>query len=48
MGTRKQLKGELMEDNFRLLNNSLKNIEVILYDELLSNLKNFLKRIKKD
>ncbi len=47
-GTRKQLKGELMEDNFRLLNNSLKNIEVILYDELLSNLKNFLKRIKKD
>ena len=47
-GERKQLKGELMEDNFRLLNNSLKNIEIILYDELLSNLKNFLKRIKKD
>lgn len=47
-GERKQLKGEPMEDNFRLLNNSLKNVEVILYDELLSNLKIFLRRIKKD
>jgi hypothetical protein len=47
-GERKQLKNEIMEDNFRLLNNSMKNVEVILYDELLDNLKNFVKRLKKD
>jgi len=46
-GTRKQLQDELMENNFRLLNNSMKNIEVILYDELFNNLKNFLKRLRK-
>lgn len=46
-GTSKQFKGnEVMEDNFRLLNRSLKNVEIILYDELLSNLKIFLDRIK--
>jgi hypothetical protein len=47
-GERKQLQGEIMEDNFRLLNNSLKNVEIILYDELLTNLKRFLKRLKKN
>ncbi len=48
-GTRAQLKGsEIIEDNLRLLNNSLKNIEVILYDELLANLKNFLARLRKE
>ena len=46
-GERQQLKGEVMEDNFRLLNNSLKNVEIILYDELLTNLRHFLKRLKK-
>jgi hypothetical protein len=46
-GQRKQLTGEVMEDNFRLLNSSLKNVEIVLYDELLDNLKNFLKRLKK-
>jgi len=46
-GKRDQLKDEIMEDNFRLLNNSLKNIDIILYDELLNNLKNFLKRLRR-
>ncbi len=45
-GRRSQLEGEIMEDNFRLLNNALKNVEVILYDELLDNLRTFLKRLK--
>jgi hypothetical protein len=49
-GTRKQLEdknnGEILEMNFRLLNNSLKNVEVILYDDLLNNLKRFLERLK--
>ena len=45
-GTRSQLQGEMMEDNFRLLNNSLKNLSVILFDELLDNLKNFLSKLK--
>lgn len=44
-GTRTQLKDEIMEDNFRLLNNSLKNLSIILFDELLDNLKNFLGKI---
>ncbi len=46
-GTKKQLQGEIMEDNFRLLNKSMSNIEIILYDEFLNNLKNLLKRLKK-
>lgn len=46
-GQREQLKDEIMEDNFRLLNKALKNVEIILYDELLDNLKNFLSRLKK-
>ena len=45
-GTRSQLKDETMEDNFRLLNNSLKNLSIILFDELLNNLKNFLSKLK--
>lgn len=43
---RGQLKGEIMENNFRILNNSLKNIEIILYDDILNNLKSFLKKVK--
>jgi len=46
-GQRKQLKNQIMDENFRLLNNALKNVEVILYDDLLNNLKNFFKRLKK-
>lgn len=45
-GTRKQLNGEAIEDNFRLLNRALKNVEVVLYDELFDNLKNFLAKLK--
>jgi hypothetical protein len=45
-GQRSQLQGEIMEDNFRLLNSGLKNLEIILYDELLDNLRTFLKRLK--
>ena len=45
-GQRSQLQGEIMEGNFRLLNSGLKNVEVILYDELLDNLRSFLKRLK--
>jgi Fe-S cluster biosynthesis and repair protein YggX len=48
-GTSKQFKkDEVIEDNFRLLNQSLKNVEIILYDELLSNLQIFLDRLKSD
>jgi hypothetical protein len=46
-GTREQLKNKAMKDNFRLLNNALKNVEIILYDDLLLNLKNLLGRLKK-
>jgi len=35
-----------MEDNFRILNRALTNVEIILYDELLDNVKNFLKRLR--
>lgn len=36
-----------VQNGFRLLNESLKNISVVFYDELISNLKSFLSRIKK-
>lgn len=45
-GTRNQLKGEKMEDDFRILNESMKNIEVILFDDILNNLKSLFERIK--
>lgn len=45
-GHSNQLDNVTKEENFRLLNTSLKNIEVILYDDLLSSLKNFLNRLK--
>jgi hypothetical protein len=47
-GHREQLTNETMEDNFRLLNNAFKNVEIILYDELLDNVKNFLRRLRKE
>jgi len=46
-GNHGQLKGEIMEDNFRLLNNSIKDIQIVLYDELLGQLKNLKERLKK-
>jgi hypothetical protein len=47
-GSRSQLTDEIMEDNFRLLNNALKNLTIILFDELFNNLKNFLAKLKND
>lgn len=41
-----QLDNITKEENFRLLNTSLKNVEIIMYDELLTSLKNFLSRLK--
>ena len=46
-GHREQLTNETTEDNFRILNRALKNVEIVLYDELLDNVKNFLKRLRK-
>lgn len=45
-GTSSQVQGKAKEDDFKLLNGSFKNIEIILYDDFLKNLKNLLKRIK--
>lgn len=44
-GVRSQLKNDKMSDDFRILNDSLKNIDVIFYDDLLSNLKTFVERV---
>lgn len=40
MGTRAQLPDEKRQEDFRILRESLKNIEVVLYDELLERLEN--------
>lgn len=39
-----------MIDDFRILNESLKNIDILFYDDLVENLETFVKRIgdKKD
>lgn len=47
VGNSKQLLNQKMNDDFRLLASSLKNVDVILYDEFLSNLENLLSRLKK-
>jgi hypothetical protein len=44
-GTREQLKPSKMLDDFRILNESLKNIDVIFYDDLLKNLETFVERV---
>ncbi|PKN69064.1 MAG: hypothetical protein CVU54_12195 [Deltaproteobacteria bacterium HGW-Deltaproteobacteria-12] len=44
-GTRDQLKKGKMLDDFRILSGALKNIDIILYDDLLSNLESFIRRI---
>ena len=43
-GTRAQLKTEKMQEDFRVLNDSLKNIDIIFYDDLLENIKAMLSR----
>jgi len=45
-GIRNQLKDRKMEDDFKILSNSMKNIEVILFDDILNNLKSFFERIQ--
>ncbi len=44
-GTRSQLKSPKMLDDFRILVQSLTNLDVILYDDLKSNLEAFINRI---
>ena len=44
-GLRSQLSTTRMADDFRILDESLKNIDIILYDDLLSNLEGFAQRI---
>lgn len=44
-GCREQLKNAKMTDDFRILNDSLKNVDVLLYDDLLINLKSFVNRL---
>ena len=43
----KTLTNVFISDNFRILNQSMKNIEVLFYDELINNLRTLLKRLKK-
>lgn len=45
-GTRRQLKGTKMIDDFRILSESLKNLDIVLYDDLLTNLEAFVKRLQ--
>lgn len=46
VGNSKQLENSKMNDDFRLLSASLKNVDIILYDELLAGLENLLGRLK--
>lgn len=43
-GTRSQLASPKMADDFRILSESLKNIDVILYDDLLASLEAFVQK----
>ena len=44
-GKRSDLKDETMQEDFRILNDSLKNIDIICFDDLLDNLKALLDRL---
>lgn len=44
-GTRNQLSSAKMLDDFRILSEALKNIDIILYDDLLKNLESFVDKI---
>lgn len=44
-GTRDQLTGPKMLDDFRILSESHKNIDIILYDDLLNNLESFVDKM---
>lgn len=45
VGNSTQLENKKMEDDYRLLSGSLKNVDVILYDDLLDNLRNLVNRL---
>ncbi len=45
-GTSSQLTERAKKDDYQLLNRSLKNVEVILYDDFLKSLRNLLKRLQ--
>lgn len=47
-GTRGQLTSSKMSDDFRILGDSLKNTDIILYDDLLNNLEAFVWRLRSD
>ncbi len=44
-GKRDQLLNQKMIDDFRILNEALKNVDIIFYDDLVENLETFVKRI---
>jgi hypothetical protein len=44
-GSRAQLKNAKMQDDFRILNESLKSVDVLMYDELLQNLESFVQKL---
>jgi len=46
-GTRAQLTSPKMQDDFRIMSESMKNIDVILYDDLLAGLEAFLQKLTK-
>ena len=46
IGQSSQLSSRKMEDDFRLLSGALKNTDVVMYDELLNNLKNTIARLR--
>ncbi len=45
VGNSEQFETKKMEDDYRLLASSLKDVDIILYDELLENLKNLTERL---
>lgn len=47
-GSRTQLKNEEMQEDFRVLNDSLKNVDVICFDDLLDNLTSLQERLSTD
>lgn len=46
VGKRSDIKNARMQNDFRILNDSLKNIDIILYDDLVSNLETFLEKLR--
>lgn len=47
-GTRAQLKTSKMQDDYRIMCESLKNVDLILYDDLLESLENFVSKTKEE